>query len=328
MNRFKEARDKGGRFLLDQLGDDGKFGSSDMGAMEYYKVPSALLVCGQSNAASRLLDWVRRKGMTAEGDFGPRPNGAKDDYGYAYYNSWLIIGAQRLGQFDISESGMEFLMRFWNPNTGAFFSSYYEREPHTKEDLWVVSGSGEAALYTGRIDAAKAVGGWMERMMEAQPNYPDQMYTVSSKTTGLITEPDPKEEIRYVLNCDAQRDEFFFNPGIAGGFLARLFQVTGEQKWLDLSQEYMRFADGASDFLFKLLRAGKVGWAASVLYTLTGENKYQKMAIRVGDNLIEAQNDDGSWDFPPAPMATNDVTAEMVVWLDEIHQAVGVDWHE
>ena len=328
LSRFKKARNKGGAYLFEQLHQDGSFGDIEKGVVEYYKVPAALMVCGMSGAANQLLSWVRNNGFMENGDFGPRPPDAIKNYYYTYYNSWVVKSAHRLGQFDLSQRGMEFILDFWDSTSGGFYSSRDERRSQTEQDLWVVSGSGEAALYTGRIDAAKAVGGWMERMMEAQPNYPDQMYTVSSKTTGLITEPDPKEEIRYVLNCDAQRDEFFFNPGIAGGFLARLFQVTGEQKWLDLSQEYMRFADGASDFLFKLLRAGKVGWAASVLYTLTGENKYQKMAIRVGDNLIEAQNDDGSWDFPPAPMATNDVTAEMVVWLDEIHQAVGADWHE
>ena len=87
----------------------------------------------------------------------------------------------------------------------------------------------------------------------------------------------------------------------------------------------MRFAEGASDYLFRILRAGKVGWAASVLYTLTGRSKYRDMAVRVGDNLIALQSPEGNWSDalqitePPSPT----LTAEMVIWLDEIHQAVG-----
>ena len=84
----------------------------------------------------------------------------------------------------------------------------------------------------------------------------------------------------------------------------------------------MRFAEGASDYLFRLLRAGKVGWAASVLYTLTGERKYREMAVRVGDNLITAQAAAGYWSLPGSDVLKNDITAEMVVWLDEITQAV------
>ena len=323
MDRFREARDKGGEYLLSQLNEDGSFGEPPM-ATEFYKVPSAFLVCGESNAANRLLNWVRIKGKTPDGDFIPRPPEAEDDYWYSYYNTWLVTGAARLGQFDLAEEGMEFLMGFWNPDTGGFYSSFEERDADTKEDLWVVSGSGVAALYTGRIDVAQGVGRWMDRLMQAQPNYPDQLYSVYSLSEGLITEPDPEEdEIRYVMSNDAERDQFFFHPGIAGGFLARLYQATGDEEWLDLAREYMRFAEGANDYLFKLLRAGKVGWAASVLFTLTGERKYKDMAVRIGDNIIEAQSEQGHWAATGMDMASNDATAEMVVWLDEIYQAVG-----
>ena len=85
----------------------------------------------------------------------------------------------------------------------------------------------------------------------------------------------------------------------------------------------MRQAEGAGDYFFRSLRAGKVGWAASVLYALTGESKYRDMAVRVGENLIATQAPNGSWDSIMGSQHINDATAEMVVWLDEIHQAVG-----
>jgi len=173
------------------------------------------------------------------------------------------------------------------------------------------------------IDVAAGVGRWMQTLMDAQPNYPEELYSVYSRAQGLHTVPDPEDEVRYVMHRDAQRDQFFFHPGIAGGFLARLHQATGDARWLDLAREYMRFADGASDFPFGLLRAGKVAWAASVLYTLTGERKYRDMAVRIGDNIIAAQADEGYWCSVGETTPSNDTTAEMVVWLDEVHQAVG-----
>lgn len=319
-DRFRTARDRGCEYLLKQLRPDGAFGPEARGLTDYYKVPTAFQVCGESRAAHRLCQWIRRHGMTPEGDFGPRPEEGHGYY-YAYYNTWVVLGADRLGQYDLAQQGMDFLMGFHDPLSGGFYSSPTERTPETLQDMWVVSGCGQAALCAGRLEVAQGVGRWMKEVMRQQPNYPKQLYSVFSRATGLHTVPDPADDIRYVCAQDATRDQYFFHPGIAGGFLCRLYQATGETEWLDLARDYMRFAEGAGDYLFHLLRAGKVGWAASLLYTLTGESKYRAMAVRVGDNLIKAQTQDGSWG--PGEKVQNDFTAEMVIWLDEIDQAVG-----
>ena len=60
----------------------------------------------------------------------------------------------------------------------------------------------------------------------------------------------------------------------------------------------------------------------SNLFTLTGNHKYAEIAARVGDNLLALQNEQGAWEF--GQMSSNDATAEMVVWLDEIYQALAV----
>ena len=151
-----------------------------------------------------------------------------------------------------------------------------------------------------------------------------EISTGPASEDGLpLTDPDPADEIRYVCNMDAERDQFFFNPGISAGFLCRLFQATGEEEWLDLAKEFMRAAEIASDYLLGLLRAGKVAWAASNLWTLTGEDRYRKLAIRVGDMIVESQNEEGGWDGL-ADMV-NDASAEMTYWLDQLYQHVGGD---
>ena len=326
MNRFRQARDRGGRYLLDQVGEDGGFGDPELGVTEYYKVPAALLVCGFSSAANSLLRWIRRHGFLPNGDFGPRPASALNSYYYTYHNAWVIKAAHRLGAFDLAQRGMDFLLGFHDPAGGGFYSHPTERNPATEQDLWVVSGCGWCALYTGRLDVARGVGGWMRRMMDDQPNYPEELWTVYSRSRGLITDVID-DDFRYVLTGDESRDQSFYHPGIAAGFLCRLYKATGEAEWLELAREYMRFCDYVGDYHFQLLRAGKVGWASSMLYSLTREEKYRDMAIRVGDNLVDAQMEDGAWAWPEMGLTGphNDITAEMVVWLDEIHQATGSD---
>jgi len=323
MKRYKEGRDNGAAWLMKKLHADGSFGDGPPDVREYYKVPAALLVSGESEAAGRLLGWVRKHAMTPDGDFGPRPGG-EDEHWYSYTNSWVVIGAHRLNQFDLSGRGMDFIMRTWDPISGGFYSSPGPGgSADTLMDLWVVAGAARAALITNRIEAARGAGRWMQAMMAQQPNYPEQMYTVANRTKGVITDPPPGEAIRYVLERGAvEGDQYFFHPGIAGGFLANLYQATGEREWLDLARRYMLLAEGATDHLFRSLRGGKVGWAASVLYTLTGEETYRKMAIKVGDNLLEQQTAAGYWYVRDGAEPGVDATAELVVWLDEIYQAV------
>jgi len=324
MNRFRQARDRGGAYLRQQQHPDGSFGDPEPDVFEYYKVLIALQACGDTAVAHRLCAWIRKHAMTAQGDFGPRSEMTRD-YSYIYFNAWIIVGAHRLGQFDISQPGMDFLMGFWDEVSGGFYSSPTEREADTKQDLWIVSICGLAALYTGRTQVAEGAGRWLRSVMEAQPDFPRRLYTVSSRAHGLHTSYDPDDELRYVLASDAKRDQLFFQPGIAGGFLARLFQATGQDEWLRLARDYLRFAEVASDFHFRSLRAGKVGWAVSLLYTLTGEPKYKDMAVRIADNLIAAQMQSGCWPAVGGTAPQNDSTADRVLWLDEIDQAVGED---
>ncbi|MHC4268338.1 MAG: hypothetical protein ACYSTS_07715 [Planctomycetota bacterium] len=322
LHRFKDARDRGCAYLLTKRYSGGGFGIPEMGVADYYKTLLAFGVCGQNNAASQLCEWIRANGITSLGDFGPRPEDF-GDFRYTYPNSWVIIGAHRLGNFDLSQKGMDFLMGFWDSESGGFYSSSVKHDADTEQDLIYVSFCGYAAINTGRIEVARAVGKWMQTFMKAQPNFPQKLYTVYSRARGLYIGPDIENEIRYIVSRDATRYQNFFQPGAAAAFLTSLFQTTGEKQWLELAKEFMRFAEGASDYLFNLLAAGKVGWAASLLYKLTRENKYREMAIRIGDNIIAAQSKKGYWDFPGTNTPDNSITAEMVVWLDAIHQAAG-----
>ena len=55
------------------------------------------------------------------------------------------------------------------------------------------------------------------------------------------------------------------------------------------------------------------------------EKKKNDMAIKVGDNIVAQQTDNRSWSWIDSDGPSNDITGEMVAWLDEIHQAVGHD---
>jgi len=228
-----------------------------------------------------------------------------------------VVGAQRLGQFDVAQKGMNFIKRFWDKKSGGFFSDVEKKDKNTYQDLWVVAGNGIAAIYAGEIEIAKSVGNWMLKLMDLQPEYPEKLYSVFNKSEGLITE-FKDDDIRFVMSANAERDQFFFHPGIATGFLSRLYLHTNEKKWLELAKRYMLIAEKSSDYLWHTLRAGKVAWGNSLLYRITKEKKYYDMAIRAGKNIISQQTKLGYWGMEE--MSRIDVTAELVYWLDEVYQ--------
>ena len=65
---------------------------------------------------------------------------------------------------------MNFLRKFWDKETGGFFSatdpeSLYNKSD-VKMDLWVTSGCARAALYMGQLDIAIGAANWMENLMK------------------------------------------------------------------------------------------------------------------------------------------------------------------
>jgi hypothetical protein len=286
----------------------------------YYKMLNALQAFGEDRAANRLCNWIVAQEMTPDGDFGKNPAHKKDKD--IYKNAWTVIGCQRLGRYEVARKGMDFILRFRDPTSGGFYSSRTEQNETTKQDLKVVGYCGLAAVATGRLDISRDVGRWLRMLLQAQPCFPDKLYSVYSRAQGLHVEPDPQDRLRYVVSSNSPDHEYFYQLGIAAAFLARLYQATDEAEWLLLAKEYMRFAEVASEALFDGVRAGKVGWAAALLYTLTGEHKYNRMALRVASMLLARQSHVGSWDAPESSSPNIDVSAEMVLWLDEIYQAV------
>ena len=91
-----------------------------------------------------------------------------------------------------------------------------------------------------------------------------------------------------------------------------------------ISKKYMLLAETASDFLYRTLRAGKTGWCAALLYSISGEDKYYQMSYRIAKNIIKLQSKNGSWSgaIKIKDKSSTNLTAEMVIWLNEIYRVM------
>ena len=173
-NTFIESARRAARWIVAQQKPDGSFFDAEAGIGGYYKVPYALAASGYVPEAVRLLSWVRAHNFTPAGDFrGPSRKatlGFHDDWP-TYGNAWLIQGAHRLGQFDLSFRGAEFLLGLRAPCGG--FQALDGGQPLV--DSLSASWAGLAELTVGNLDVAGAAAACVERLVTQQTD-PTRFY--------------------------------------------------------------------------------------------------------------------------------------------------------
>jgi hypothetical protein len=319
---------KGAQWLLQQQAADGSFSPIEEGIDAYYKIPYALAVTGYPRQAHQLLDWVIRAGaLTPEGDMRGQSVKAQSIWhneSYTYSNSWMVIGAQRLGRFDISRSGMAFILKFLSSANGGIFS-----EPASlvagrgRQDMVVSSQAGSACVYMGLWAEAMQIGDWFVEMLRQQPDISRALYACSDPEIGLILDYPADYPLMYVVKA-SEPAQWYFYPGIAMGFLSKLYLATGKREYLDASEGYFDFTTHCREDVYRKGQSGKVGWGCAQMYWITGDEKYRRAAAEVGDFLLETQTGSGLWDlggpYGSARATILDITAEFVVWLAEIAQ--------
>ncbi len=323
---YLESARRAARWIVGRQNSDGSLFDVEDGIGGYYKVPYALGLTGFAAEAVRLLRWVRAHHFTAEGDFrGPT---RKANLGFheawpAYGDSWLVQGAHRLGQFDLSFRGAEFLLTYQAPCGG--FQSVEEGKPCV--DCLSTSWAGLAELTVGRIEAAAAAAECLERLVAQQPD-PTRFYFRMTPDGELVTDVPDGADLGYYV--DAQKPEqIYFHPGIAMVFLCRWHLASGSGSALEAAGAIFEFAERCQDDVYRFPPSGKLGLGCAQLASITGAAAPRQAAEAVGDYLVETQQGDGYWILPDAdvyqmiedkkdPELLTDVAAEFATFLSEI----------
>src|SRR3990172_1264137 len=291
--RLEESREGGVEYLMGQERADGAIGNPEKeGLGPYYKTLWALTCAGRVAEANRLASWITQDLLTDEGDFAGPLRGSLFDRSYAYPNAWLIIGAHKLGRYDISRRGMEFLLLLHHETGG--FRVERDNEDAVQDVLNTAQG-GNACLTTGHVAEAKGVGRFLRTVYEAQPDPAHELFFVYKPGQGLRTSfPDERQKMHSIRH-DTPR-QAYFNMGIAAAFLARLALTTGDASWSVLGRDYLQLAFNALDEMYETAQVGKVGWGAALVYQTTGDEKMRQLATRVGEAMAAQQTDTGGWD--------------------------------
>ena len=131
-------------------------------------------LAGRQREALRLADWIAKHHFTSEGDFRAPERKAHEpahDAWPVYSNAWLVQGLHRIGRWDLSLLGAEFLLSYQLP-VGGFYA--LDNETRHLEPV-CTSWGGLAALTTGHLDASRRAGDLLVRMVRSQPD-PQRFY--------------------------------------------------------------------------------------------------------------------------------------------------------
>lgn len=334
---FRKGRDKGASWLLAHQQPSGAFRPEGNTVATYYKALWALGSSGNGSAGLRLAAWIRDNALAPDGDFaGPDGRGSQSANA-TYSNAWIILGAQRLGAFDVSYPAARKLLRLRTPHDGFYrvlpgagpgaatpgSEVYASGAVPATTDLLSTSMSGLACLAVGYADAAREAGDHIVRMWQRQPDLPRRVYFQWHDEEELLTDVPGEAAASFCIDAGATQQRYF-QVGIAAAFLAKLFEVTGEESYLRVAREAIDVTTSFAADRYATPQSGKVGWGASYVYRLTGEARYSEIACAVGHGLLALQGGTGCWGEEHGDLERQlEITAEFVALLNEIECAAG-----
>ncbi|MGD9892719.1 MAG: GMC family oxidoreductase N-terminal domain-containing protein, partial [Dehalococcoidia bacterium] len=210
IERYRRARDRGADFLESRQGADGMIGDvANEGLGGFYKAAWALTAAGRTDAAARLAGWVRRHGITPEGDFAGAFERGPLVAVYPYANAWLAAGFQRLGAFDLARPALRFLMTLQDPASGGIATDRNGPAHGVRHEVMSSSMTGIAALAAGEQTLADGVARFLRRVLDAQPEPERMLCHVYVPDHGVITQFAPEEAATYAIYADRPRQAYF-----------------------------------------------------------------------------------------------------------------------
>ena len=307
----------GSQWLVGKQTPDGGWSGLDNPLVDgFYKSSWALTLTGHLPQAHRSLDYARRRYMTADGDFLPRGHQWHRKIHYLYANAYFVVGAVAAGRYEIAAPASDFILSQQDPQSGGFYSRRVATGESTCCDTMSAGAAGIACLASGQFGAARKLGGFLQHMVDLQPE-PEQRFYTTLETDGKLLTAFPEEDAFARVIDTGAADQCWYAVGLPFAFLVQLEQGTGESRFGDLAQSLFGFQtrcvnpwEGGS--------SGKAGWACAMLYGITGEDQYREIALRVARFIVSLQDADGGWVGGSGDGALSnsamDASAEFTLW--------------
>ncbi len=327
---YSQAIRAGSDWLKSKLQDDGSYGERANYLAYYSKSPWAFAASGEPWLSSLVGDHVKKAFLKEDGDFivtnseFPLYDQWAQQH-YLYYECWLTYGLQKIGRFDVTYKTMNFIRGFQDSTLGGFYSN--KKREHM--DTLITSICGLCCISSGSLDEAVKAGDFLALVLSKQSDQ-SRFYTGLSKD-GKLAKEFPEDRKLYYLVEKTKLDQWYFYLGLPIAFLAKLFEASGNQKFIELARRYFEVAEQCEGDVFKWNGTGKLSWGSSLLFKHLKDWKYYGAATSIVSDLFRSQTKEGgflslradykSLDDQPL-LASIDVTSETIALGSETIQAL------
>ncbi|MBD9562281.1 hypothetical protein [Pseudomonas sp. PDM09] len=329
ISHIRASRDRGVRWLLDHISTSGE----PVGARErngWARVPWALAVSGESDAAARVVAWAERTQLAADGGFAPGPALGSGRF-LAYPLAHFAIGAWLTEHFDTASAAMIALRKLQDPATGGLPIAPPQNRSADLHDLLSTAQVGQAAVITGQQDIADGVYRWIRELLELQPANAGSRFYTFRQGKDLLETPEKSLEWLSITDFSLPR-QTYYTPGMAAVFLSAYGQRYRLEQPLDLASGLLaRNLSGSAAQVDDLasVQFCKFGWGAAALATIDTTRDWTPHLIQMVDWFIARQAVNGSWSpsvfLQPQPSDIDRLikTAEHVMEVNSILAALG-----
>jgi hypothetical protein len=308
----KKAAARTEAWMLRHIAEENLLNRKITDPVKYYKWPLALAACGKKKEARQLLDWINKNCLAENGDYISERSGFHKEF-HTYSTLWMTLASIELGETELIEKQIGFIIRYHNKSTGGLATFPAEVENIT-EDPVSTAFLGWAACGLKNKQLADSIFPFFEKL--ANQKIADNKFWLRMAPDGSLIKKIPKnaEPKEYMVQLGKEKECYYF-LGAACYFLAR-YMETFDKTVLPLAEKYANLLEMAGENALSTIWAAKVAPGSTALYSVTQNERFFNLAKPVINTVLNGQHPDGYWLKNGIPWVT--VSAEQCFWLTDI----------
>ncbi|MBS3769370.1 MAG: hypothetical protein KGY69_03895 [Bacteroidales bacterium] len=306
------AAEKAERWMLKHLKEEDILNQNPSDPVRYYKWPLALVQRGKNEEAGNIIEWINRQCLTGAGDYQSSRTGFHDTF-HHYSNLWITVAANRLGNIQLVEKLLGFILQFHNKETGGL-ATFPANADKTTEDPVSTAFLGWVACETGDKSLADSVIPYFERLLKQNAGNKRFWLRLDAEGALIQTVPEDADPKTYVIHL-GEAEQCYYFLGAACYFFARYMEAFDDTP-LTLAKQYAGLLEKAGEKALNTIWAAKVAPGCVALYSVTRDERFLNIAPPVIQAVLKGQHPEGYWVKNGKPWIT--LTPEQCFWLSDM----------